>query len=61
MGQSRKIRHGGGCMFTGNGELNKLTTLDNGFSLNRIKVLKDRLINLTLFGERISIYHYKEE
>ncbi len=61
-GNNVVISHiGGGCMFSGNGELKKLITLDNGFSLNRVKLLKDRLINLTLFGERISIYHYKEE
>lgn len=61
-GNNVVISHiGGGCMFSGNGELKKLITLDNGFSLNRVKLLRDRLINLTLFGERISIYHYKEE
>jgi hypothetical protein len=52
---------GGGCMFSGSGELKRLITLDNGFEIRRVKVYKDRLINLSLFGEKICIYQYKEE
>ena len=61
-GNNVVISHvGGGCMFSGNGDLKKLITLDGVYSLNTFKVIGNKLINILLFGEKISIYQFKEE
>ena len=52
---------GGGCMFSGNGELKKLISFEDDSGLIHFRVLGDRLINLLLFGQEISIYKFKEE
>jgi hypothetical protein len=53
---------GGGCVFAGDGELISLITTPNEeWTLFQFKIFKDKLMNVTKFGQIVYIYHYKEE